>query len=91
MAQRGAQLFTLLEQGLAENQQVAGIRHLGLLLAVEMKTPCQQLVSLALAQGLLINVTAENVVRLLPPLIIDETLTVELADRLIDCINQFTE
>ena len=89
-AQRGQQLYDALRQGLAGNQQVAEIRHLGLLLAVEMKSPCQELVSRALQQGLLINVTAAKVIRLLPPLIIDETQTAELADRLVDCINQFT-
>jgi acetylornithine/succinyldiaminopimelate/putrescine aminotransferase len=39
---------------------------------------------------LLINVTAENVIRLLPPLIISEAQTRALAELLIDCINQFT-
>ncbi len=89
-AQRGNQLYETLQQGLADNRQVAEIRHLGLLLAVELKQPCQALVSLALEQGLLINVTAENVVRLLPPLIMSEAQTADLAARLIGCINQFT-
>ncbi|UCH41777.1 MAG: aspartate aminotransferase family protein [Gammaproteobacteria bacterium] len=90
-ADRGEQLSTALQQGLANNIQVASIRHMGLLLAVEMKQPCAQLVNLALEQGLLINVTADNVVRLLPPLIISEAQTADLAQRLIDCINQFSE
>jgi acetylornithine/N-succinyldiaminopimelate aminotransferase len=90
-AQRGQQLFTALQEGLAENSQVADIRHLGLLLAVEMKIPCQALVTQALASGLLINVTADRVIRLLPPLIIDEAQTAEIASILITCINDFTE
>lgn len=90
-AERGAELYQWLREGLAGNPQVAEIRHLGLLLAVEMKQPCAQLAARALEQGLLINVTAERVVRLLPPLIIDAALTAELADRLIACINQFSE
>ena len=90
-AQRGKQLFSALQEGLAENSQVADIRHLGLLLAVEMKTPCQALVNRALDRGLLINVTADRVIRLLPPLIIDEAQTNEIARILIDCINDFTE
>ncbi len=89
-AQRGEQLHKLLQQGLASNNQVAEVRHLGLLVAVELKMPCQALVRQALEQGLLINVTAENVVRLLPPLIINAEQTSALADKLIDCINQFT-
>jgi len=90
-ARRGKQLFSELQEGLAENSQVADIRHLGLLLAVEMKTPCQALVNRALDRGLLINVTADRVIRLLPPLIIDEVQTNEIARILIDCINDFTE
>ncbi len=89
-AQRGNQLYETLQRGLADNRQVAEIRHLGLLLAVELKQPCQALVSLALEQGLLINVTAGNVVRLLPPLNMSEAQTADLGARLIDCINQFT-
>jgi len=89
-AQRGQQLFSALQHGLAGNKKVAHLRHLGLLLAVELKIPAQEMVTLALEQGLLINVTAGNVVRLLPPLIISEAQTTELAARLIDCINQFT-
>jgi acetylornithine aminotransferase len=88
--QRGQQLFSALQQGLANNQQVAEVRHLGLLIAVEMKTPCQALVRQALEQGLLINVTAETVIRLLPPLIISPEQTAEIGSKLITCINQFT-
>lgn len=90
VTQRGEQLFDALQQGLADNHQVLEIRHLGLLFAIEMRVPCQQLVALALEQGLLINVTADSVVRLLPPLILDEGQTTEIANRLIACINQFT-
>ena len=89
--QRGEQLFDALQQGLAGNHQVIEIRHLGLLFAIEMRAPCQELVALALEKGLLINVTADSVVRLLPPLILDEGQTTEIANRLIACINQFTE
>lgn len=88
-ASRGAQLYELLQQGLKSNAKVRQVRHLGLLLAVEMKQPCQSLVVDALALGLLINVTAEKVIRLLPPLIIDEAQTSEIAEKLIHCINSY--
>jgi acetylornithine aminotransferase len=90
-AQRGEQLFAALQLGLADNSQLVEIRHLGLLLAIELKIPCQELVTQALAKGLLINVTADRVVRLLPPLIISEAQTAEIASILIACINHFTE
>ena len=57
---------------LAGNSGVRDIRGMGLLVGIELAHPCGELVQLALDQGLLINVTADNVVRLLPPLIIGE-------------------
>jgi acetylornithine aminotransferase len=48
---------------------VTDIRNLGLMIGIELDRPCTELVSRAIDQGLLINVTAERVVRLLPPLV----------------------
>ena len=87
----GEQLAEALREGLAENSRIAEVRHLGLLLAVQMNIPCQGWLRKALQQGLLINVTAESVIRLLPPLIISEAETAAIADKLINCINHFTE
>jgi acetylornithine aminotransferase len=89
--QRGNQLVTLLNSGLKSNDAVIEIRHLGMLIGIEMKSDCQGLVSQALADGLLINVTADRVIRLLPPLIINSQQTIELAERLISCIDKFTQ
>ncbi|MDP1717928.1 MAG: aspartate aminotransferase family protein, partial [Burkholderiales bacterium] len=52
----------------AGNSGVKDIRGVGLLVGIELAHPCGELVQLALDAGLLINVTADNVVRLLPPL-----------------------
>ncbi|WP_456454714.1 acetylornithine/succinylornithine family transaminase [Thermovibrio sp.] len=46
------------------------VRGLGLMLGVVMKVECKEFVSLALERGLIVNCTAGNVLRLLPPLII---------------------
>jgi acetylornithine/N-succinyldiaminopimelate aminotransferase len=89
--ERGNQLVALLKEALADNNAVLEIRHLGLLIGIEMKQNCQALVALALDNGLLINVTAERVIRLLPPLIIDKKQTNKLAEKLISCINTFTQ
>ena len=88
--QRGEQLVALLKQGLSNNNGVSEIRNLGLLVGIQMKKDCTPLVALALQNGLLINVAAERVVRLLPPLIINSDQVNELAERLISCINTFT-
>jgi len=87
---RGEQLVSLLKQGLSSNNEVSEIRNLGLLIGIQMKNDCAPLVALALQNGLLINVAAERVVRLLPPLIINSDQVNELAERLISCINTFT-
>ena len=87
---RSKQLVIMLKEGLADNTEVVEVRNLGLLIGIEMKQNCQTLVAQALDNGLLINVTAERVIRLLPPLIIDFTQTNKLAEKLISCINTFT-
>ncbi len=88
-AKRSEQLVDLLNQGLKNNKYVVNIRHLGLLIGIELNQNCQSLVKRALDQHLLINVTAEKVVRLLPPIIIDENQTANIAEKVIDCINAF--
>ena len=61
---------------------VNDIRSKGLMIGIELQRPCAQLVGKALDQGLLINVTAERVIRLLPPLI----LTDQEADQITDAV-----
>jgi acetylornithine/N-succinyldiaminopimelate aminotransferase len=87
--QRGDQLVQYLSEKLADQAAIKQIRNLGLLIGITMDRDCAELANIALDNQLLINVTAGCVVRLLPPLIIDETQTIELADRLILSINQF--
>jgi len=53
---------------LAGVEGVKEIRGMGLMIGIELTLPCGDLVAQALAKGLLINVTGDNVVRLLPPL-----------------------
>jgi len=51
---------------------VKDVRNQGLLIGIELEHPCPELVKQALAQGVLLNVTAERVIRLLPPFIITD-------------------
>jgi acetylornithine aminotransferase len=71
-AHLGQRLLQDLGDALQAVQGVREIRGLGLMLGIELDRPCGELVTLALQQGLLINVTADSVIRLLPPLIIDD-------------------
>lgn len=79
----GARMKAAFETALAGVSGVVEIRGLGLMLAIELDRPCAALSAQALEQGLLINVTAEKVVRLLPPLIIDD----EQAQLIVDTVS----
>ena len=61
---------------------IKDIRGYGLMIGIELTEPCAELVSLALAKGLLINVTAGSVVRLLPALITTDDEADEIVSRL---------
>jgi acetylornithine aminotransferase len=73
-------------------KEVAGvniIRNAGLMIGVELNRPCGDLVKRALAEKLLINVTAYNVVRLLPPLVINQSEAEQLIAILAKLIMKF--
>ena len=82
-----------LQQGLktklANIPGVVEIRGAGLMIGIELNKPCTELVKLALAQGLLINVTNNNVVRLLPALIFSQTDAQQLLDIFCPLIIEF--
>ena len=71
-AQLGLRMKTGLDSALAGVAGVVQIRAKGLMIGIELDRACGELTKQALAQGLLINVTAEKIVRLLPPLIISD-------------------
>ena len=78
-----------LQAELADTKGVIKVRNAGLMIGIELDRPCADLVKMALETKLLINVTAEKVVRLLPPLVINEVEAKELVMRLVALIKQF--
>lgn len=90
---RASLLGETIQQGLrAALKDVAGVvdvRGHGLMLGVELDRPCADLVGRALEAGLLINVTADKVVRLLPPLIFSDADVAELVSKLSSLIREF--
>ncbi len=82
-----------LSQGFRERfSQTAGvvcIRGQGLMIGIELNKPCGELVQRALTQGLLINVTADNVIRLLPPLVFTQAEAQQLLDMLCPLVIDF--
>lgn len=85
----GAHLHRRLAEGLAKVDGVTEVRGWGLMLGIELDRPCGVLVTRALEAGLLINVTRDRVVRLLPPLILTSDQADHLAEILIPLIKQF--
>ena len=71
------------------NRAVVQVRNAGLMIGIELDRPCADLVQLALEAKLLINVTAEKVVRLLPPLVMNEAEAHEFVKRLSALIKVF--
>ncbi len=88
-AQLGDYLLSRFRQALEGNGMVKAIRGKGLMLGIELVHPCGELVRKALEQGLLINVTAERVVRLLPPLVMTDADADLLVERLTALIADF--
>jgi len=72
---------------LGSRNNVRDIRGRGLMIGIELDSPCSDLVKSALDKGLLINVTADSVIRLLPPLIISDSE----ADQIVDIVSSLIE
>jgi len=88
-ARMGDYLLTGFRQALGKIEGVNQVRGRGLMIGIELDRPCGALVQQALDAGLLINVTAERVVRLLPPLIIEQAEADLLLRQLMELIRHF--
>jgi acetylornithine aminotransferase len=74
---------------LAGTKGVVAVRGVGLMLGIELDRPCTELIGRALEAGLLINVTADKVIRLLPPLILSQDEAQQLVHTLAPLIRDF--
>jgi len=83
---RGQALRRRLRERLEGNSRVVEIRGRGLMIGVELVNDAADVRQFALEAGVLINVTHERVVRLLPPLIIDDDQANRIADTVADAI-----
>ncbi len=86
---RGHRIIHRFHRAIGELDGVVKIRGRGLMIGIELDRPCGDLVARALAAGLLINVTADSVIRLLPPLVISEPQADHLVDTLSPLIRDF--
>ncbi|UCV12584.1 aspartate aminotransferase family protein [Dechloromonas denitrificans] len=85
----GGLIRQLMAEALAGSKGVQEIRGHGLMIGIELDRPCGELVEKAMAAGVLLNVTADKVVRLLPALIFGEKEARELVDRVAPLIKDF--
>ena len=85
----GARIRNNLQRALAETEGVREVRGKGMMIGIELDRPCGDLVKTALEAGLLINVTADNVVRLVPPLVMSASEADQLTSKLAPMIRSF--
>ncbi len=83
-AEMGKYLLTGLQNALSDHPEVMEIRGLGMMIGIQLKSDCTELVNQALQLNTLINVTAGNTIRLLPPLILEHAQ----ADQLVETLTQ---
>jgi acetylornithine/N-succinyldiaminopimelate aminotransferase len=86
---QGERIRAGLRRALAGLSGVVEIRGMGLMIGVELDRPCGELVRQALDAGLLINVTQDRVVRLLPPLVLNAAEADDIVERLAPLIRTF--
>lgn len=88
-AKQGDVLLNLLREKLAQAPTVVDIRGKGLMIGIELTKPAREILHIGLEKGILFNVTADNVLRLLPPLVISTQDTEEIATKVAHCIAAF--
>jgi len=88
-ARVGAILLDGLREALGGRAGVVEVRGHGLMIGVELERPCGDLVGRALEAGLLINVTMDNVIRLLPPLVMNEAEARQVLAILVPLVRTF--
>jgi len=89
VSRKGERLVAGLRDALKDLPMVREVRGQGLIVGVELDRDCGEIVALARDNGLLINVTAGRVVRLLPPLIISDAELATLIERVSAAIHAF--
>ncbi|MGM0594108.1 MAG: aspartate aminotransferase family protein [Pseudomonadota bacterium] len=85
----GLRMVTAFELALGDQDYINDIRGQGLMIGIELDRPCGELVGMALERGLLLNVTAGNTIRLLPPLVLSDEDADYLVQSVITLISDF--
>ena len=88
-AKVGGAMIDNLKAALGGQKGVIEVRGMGLMIGIELDRPCGDLVKMGLDAGLIFNVTSDNVVRLLPALVVSEAEGREMVERLVPLVKQF--
>ena len=88
---RGEAIRTGLRQALDGVHGVVDIRGEGMMIGVELDRPCGELVGVARDAGVLINVTADKVIRLVPPFVYGEAEVVALVDAVSGIVRNYLQ
>ncbi len=86
-----ARVGDVIRGGLSQIAGISEVRGMGLMIGVELGQACGELVRQALDAGLVINVTADSVIRLLPPLVMNEAEGRMVVERLAPLLRAFLE
>ena len=87
----GQRIVDSLSSTLANVTAVKSIRGMGCMIGIELDRPCKNLFSIGIKNKIIINVTAENIIRLLPPLIYSEEEADHLTNTLSGMIKSYSE
>jgi len=89
VAKQGASLLAMFKNALAGIPEVVDIRGKGYMIGIQLNQPCGELVKMALNKHLLINVTRNDTIRLLPTFVMTQAQTEQLVDTLKLLITEF--
>jgi acetylornithine/N-succinyldiaminopimelate aminotransferase len=87
----GDRIMHGLRNALAGVDHVKEVRGMGCMIGIELDKPCKSLFATAMKHGLIINVTADSVIRLLPPLVMTDHEADQLVDILAPLIRDFKQ
>ncbi|MDH3637765.1 MAG: aspartate aminotransferase family protein [Gammaproteobacteria bacterium] len=90
-AELGAYIVAQLEHRIGALPIVAAVRGSGLMIGVELHRACSEIVNLAMEAGVLVNVTNERIIRLLPPLNLTQSEADILVDAVASSISEFAQ
>ena len=90
-ARTGEEMLEAFRQRLGENPAVRDVRGRGLMIGIELDRDVNRFKQAALERGLLLNVTQNKVIRLLPPLIIDTDQAAQIVDGVCALVGELEE